>query len=69
MHLADYMDQRGLTDGDVAKAIGVSRPTASRLRRKLLRPSWETIDKLRDWSDGVITASDFENVAAEQAAT
>lgn len=69
MHLADYMVQERLSDGDVAQAIGVSRPTVSRIRRKLLRPSWETIDKLRDWSNGAITAAEFENTPGAEPAT
>jgi hypothetical protein len=43
VHLADYMADKGLSDEDVAKGIARSRPTVSRIRRRLVRPDWETI--------------------------
>lgn len=64
MHLADYMAQKKLDDEDVAKAIGCSRPTVSRIRRKLVRPSWETIEGLRKFTRGAVTAGDFQELAA-----
>lgn len=66
MHLSDYMVARGLSDDEVADAIKRTRPTVSRIRRRLVRPDWETITALREWSQGEITANDFE-AAAEAA--
>jgi hypothetical protein len=37
VHLADYMADKGLSDEDVAKGIDRSRPTVSRIRRRLVR--------------------------------
>jgi transcriptional regulator with XRE-family HTH domain len=61
-HLADYMTARSLDDEAVAAAIAVSRVTVSRIRRRKVRPDWSTIDKLKTWSDGAITADDFQSL-------
>lgn len=66
MHLADYMDgrnpkRRKLGDDEVAEAVGVSRATISRIRRRKVRPDWTTIEALRTWSAGRITADDFRD--------
>jgi DNA-binding XRE family transcriptional regulator len=60
MHLDQYMEKTGLDDDQVAKLIGVSRVTVSRIRRRKVRPDWPTIHELRKLSRGAITASDFE---------
>lgn len=63
MHLSDYMEAKGLSDGEVANLIGRSRPTVSRIRRKVVRPDWETIRKLEAVTDGAVTANDFVEAA------
>lgn len=55
MHLAEYMKANGLTDDDVAKAIGRTRVSISRYRRRIERPGWETLDRIKDWSGGQVT--------------
>jgi hypothetical protein len=62
MHLSDYMTDRNLDDDAVAAAIQVTRVTISRIRRRKVRPDWATIDKLKAWSDGAITADDFQSL-------
>lgn len=62
MHLSAYMTKNGLSDADVAKEIKRSRPTVSRIRRKLVRPDWVTIEKLKEFTKGACTADDFEEV-------
>jgi DNA-binding XRE family transcriptional regulator len=62
MHLDRYMKITGLDDEQVAKRIGVSRVTISRIRRRKVRPDWPTIQQLRKLSRGAITASDFEEL-------
>lgn len=59
MHLADYMSRKRLSDEDVAKEIKRSRATVSRIRRRKVRPDWETIEALKTFSGGKITANDF----------
>lgn len=62
MHLADYMAENGLTDEDVAKAISRSRPTVSRIRRKLVRPDWQTIESIKEFTGGASTADDYSKL-------
>lgn len=66
MHLADYMTKKGLTDDQVAIEINRSRATVSRIRRRKVRPDWATIEALKTFSGGKITADDF--VLREEAA-
>jgi len=70
VHIADYMADRGLSDDDVARGINRSRPTVSRIRRRLVRPDWETIEKLREFTNGASTADDYMSLgeAAGEAA-
>lgn len=56
------MEERGLSDEDVAAAIDVSRVTVSRIRRHIVRPDWSTIRKLKELSGGSITADDFQEM-------
>ncbi len=67
MHLSEFMDWKGLSDEQVAKEIGRRRPTVSRIRRRKVRPDWSTIEILKEWSGGIITADDFVSLADDQA--
>jgi len=58
-HLSKFMEDRQLSDELVSEAIGVSRVTISRIRRGKVRPDWSTIGKLKEFSEGEITADDF----------
>ena len=62
MHLSDYMAAHGFTDEDVGAAIGRDRVTISRIRRRKARPDWSTIELLKNWSNGEITADDFQSL-------
>lgn len=62
MHLSDYMTLRDLSDEAVAADIGRTRETVSRIRRRKVRPDWDTIQLLRQWSKDQITAADFEQL-------
>ncbi len=68
MHLSAYMAANNLTDNEVASAIRRSRPTVSRIRRKLVRPDWGTIKNIEEFTGGAVTASDFTDIEAEAAA-
>lgn len=65
MHLAEYMAAHKLSDDAVAEGIDRSRPTVSRIRRRLVRPDWETIEKIKEFTGGVCTADDFLNIASD----
>jgi transcriptional regulator with XRE-family HTH domain len=67
VHLADYMAEKGLSDEDVAKAIKRTRPTVSRIRRRLVRPDWETIEAIKKFTNGFSTADDYMNIDAPAA--
>ena len=66
MHLSEYMASKSLSDDQVANAIKRSRATVSRIRRRKVRPDWDTIEALREWSDGIVTADDFQQLEAAQ---
>jgi transcriptional regulator with XRE-family HTH domain len=66
VHLADYMKANGLSDDDVAIGINRSRPTVSRIRRRLVRPDWETIEAIKIFTKGASTADDYQNLEAVQ---
>lgn len=59
MHLSAYMKLKNLGDEDVAAAVGRSRVSISRYRRKLERPSWDVVDRFIEWSEGAITPLDW----------
>jgi transcriptional regulator with XRE-family HTH domain len=66
MHLSSFMAERKLTDDQVAEAIGRTRATVSRIRRRKVRPDWDTIQALREFSDGLVSADDFEELGVSQ---
>jgi transcriptional regulator with XRE-family HTH domain len=66
MHLSNFMAERKLTDDQVAEAIGRTRATVSRIRRRKVRPDWDTIQALREFSEGLVSADDFEELGVSQ---
>ena len=54
------MSDNELSDEKVAEKTGLSRVTVSRIRRRIVRPHWSTIKKLKKLSRGLVTADDFE---------
>jgi transcriptional regulator with XRE-family HTH domain len=66
MHLSDYMTKKNLSDNEVAEAIKRSRATVSRIRRRKVRPDWQTIEKIREFTDGACTADDFVELGVAQ---
>lgn len=62
IHLSDYMAANRLTDDDVASALGRTRVTVSRIRRRKVRPDWETIQKIKEFTNGEVTADDFASL-------
>jgi len=66
MHLSDYMTLNNLDDDAVAAGIKRSRVTVSRIRRRKLRPNWETIEKIRMFTKGASTADDYQSLELAQ---
>jgi transcriptional regulator with XRE-family HTH domain len=67
MHLSDYMAGKNLRDEDVAAAIGKSRVSVSRWRRRLVRPDWDSIEAIREFSKQAVQADDWRVLAQEAA--
>lgn len=59
MHLSEYMAKHDLTDDYVAARIERTRVTVSRIRRRKVRPDWETIEKIKKFTKGASTADDY----------
>lgn len=68
MHLSEYMAEHKLGDDEVALAIDSSRVSVSRYRRRLIRPSWEVVDRISQWTGGAVTALDWPAPAEAEAA-
>lgn len=56
------MTRRGMTDGEMADAIGVSREYVRLLRAGRRRPSAEVAQRIARFTDGMV---DFEGERAE----
>lgn len=67
MHLSDYMDAHKLDDDAVAAGISRSRVTVSRIRRRKVRPDWQTIERIKEYTGGIVTADDFQVLDDQQA--
>lgn len=66
MHLSDYMTLHKLDDDAVANAIGKTRVTVSRIRRRKVRPDWPTIEKIKEFTKGQSTADDYASLESAQ---
>lgn len=67
MHLSDYMARKGLSDEEVAAAIGKNRVSVSRYRRNKIRPSWRAMKRILEFTGGEVTADDFLDQSREAA--
>ena len=56
------MAAKNLRDEDVAAAIGKSRVSVSRWRRKLVRPDWASIEAIRTFSKQAVQADDWREL-------
>lgn len=59
MTLNDWMITREKTNAELASAIGVTRQALSRYRLGLRMPRPEVIAKIKDATNGEVTATDF----------
>jgi len=66
MHLSEYMTLHELDDDAVAVGIERTRVTVSRIRRRKVRPDWQTIVKIKEFTKGASTADDYETLEAAQ---
>ena len=73
MDLSDWMLAEGVDDEEMGRRVEADRVTISRIRRRLNRPSWMLAAKIKEATDGKVTADDFlpsldETPTAETAA-
>lgn len=66
MHLSEYMTLHNLDDDAVAAGISRSRVTVSRIRRRKVRPDWDTLEEIRAFTNGASTADDYQSLEAAQ---
>lgn len=59
MQLADYLIENNMTQQAFADAIGVRQSSVSKWLQGLSRPSWPVIKKIREVTDGAVSADDF----------
>jgi transcriptional regulator with XRE-family HTH domain len=59
MQLSQWMQQHGFDDAAFGAAVDVDRVTISRIRRGVNKPSWDLAARIRDVTQGAVTADDF----------
>ena len=59
MTLADWIEERKLTDEKMAKLVGVSRATISRLKRGINKPTIQTLVRIVEVTNGAVSGKDF----------
>lgn len=59
MKLGDWADARGLSDTALGKLLGVSQPTANRLRNGKRRPGWAVLQRILVLTDSEVREEDF----------
>lgn len=68
MHLSEYMAAHSLDDDAVAAGIKRTRVTVSRIRRRKVRPDWQTIAEIKEFTNGACSADDFQELVGSEAA-
>lgn len=63
MKLAEWMAANGVDDVALAEAIGITRSSASRIRREKWVPSSATISKIVALTNGQVEPNSFFEVA------
>lgn len=62
MKLSEWADKKGLNDAELANLLGVSQPTATRLRNGKRRPGWEVLQRILDATGSQVREEDFFTV-------
>ena len=69
MKLDAYMKAQELDDAAFAARIGRDRTTVYRLRAGITKPDWDTVIKIREETEGRVSAEDWlEAIMANQPA-
>jgi DNA-binding XRE family transcriptional regulator len=59
MKIADWMSLKDLTDAEMAALLGVDASTVNRVRRGETQPSWPLAAKIKNVTEGAVSADDF----------
>lgn len=57
--LRDYLDRYGITISTMARSLGMSRATISKLVNGKGRPSWRTAQRVQNYTQGEVSASSW----------
>lgn len=71
MQIAEFMQTHSLDDEAMAlrvrtPEIHCDRTMVSRYRRRVRRPDWQMIERIREVTDGAVTADDWTNLMAAE---
>lgn len=59
MRLTAYLQENKISDAEFARRVGVSHSLVHRWKSGEKRPSMETAARIRDATDGAVSADDF----------
>lgn len=59
MLLSEYLIEKKLTHAAFGNLIGRSGPTVSRIISGVQKPDWETLQRIREATDGAVMPNDF----------
>ena len=62
MKLSEWADREKLNDAELADLLGVSQPTATRLRNGKRRPGWEVLQRILAATTSQVREEDFFTV-------
>lgn len=71
MHISEFMERNDLDDEAMAakirtKAVACDRTEVSKYRRRLIRPNWTKIARIREVSGGQVSADDWLQTEAAE---
>ena len=59
MKLSEWLDSQNLSDAEFGRQIGKTHSTVLRLKRGEIRPTLETVEAVREATNGAVQADDF----------
>lgn len=73
MRLIAYLEQKGMSGSDFARQLGVDDATVNRWlpgvgKKQVRKPGWDMLERISQVTDGAVTANDFMDQPADDAA-
>lgn len=59
MQLSEWMTSNGYDDERFGAGVKADRVTINRIRRGVNKPSWDLAGRIKDFTDGAVSANDF----------